>query len=604
MKKVVLSLMVLVLLVSAFVGCAPKQTEEPQEPEKSETPAATEEPTEEPAPEEPAGPIVFDWNIGAEPKTIDPGLNGASDGGDVINNTFEGLIREKSGQVLPGIAETWDVSEDGLTVTFHLRESNWSDGSPLTANDFEYAWKRNMAPETASEYSWLWKYTHVLNADNYVKSAGAKAVVEAGVGGAKDPEDPDAGVYTQEDVDAAAEIADITADDVGVKALDEYTLEVKLESPTGYFVSLMSFYHFMPLKKDAVEATGGEEGIWATKPDLAVSNGPFVLTGYNIGEGLTLEKNANYWNVETVGIDVINGDFVDDTNTAYNAYTSGDILFTKKIPTAEIPRLIAEDPTFYQFPLLGTYYMNFNLERDVWEDSKVRRAISMVVDRQLICDTLAAGQVPAGGFIPPGFQDNEGRDFFETAGMYGLAVTPDEATIAAAQELLAEAGYPNGEGFPEFTIAYNTDEGHQTVAEMIQQMVKDNLGIVCKVENQEWAVFQDNRIHGNYDMARGGWLTDFMDPIGMLGIFLPGTPYNTPRYNSEEFIDLIDAASAAATQAEHFDLLYKAQEVFMNDSPIIPIYHYSDTYMASDKLVGWDRSVLGSLDFSTATVVE
>lgn len=603
MKKVVLSLMVLVLLVSAFVACAPKTTEEPDTPAKTETPVESEEPepTEEPAPAE---PITFNWNIGAEPKTIDPGLNGASDGGDVINNTFEGLVREKSGQVLPGIAETWDVSEDGLTVTFHLRESNWSDGSPLTANDFEYAWKRNMAPETASEYSWLWKYTHVVNADNYVKSAGKQAIVDAGVGAPKDPEDESAGVYTQEEVDAAAEIAAITADDVGVKALDEYTLEVKLDSPTGYFVSLMSFYHFMPLKQSAVEAPGGEEGIWATKPELVVCNGPFVLTDYNIGEGLKLERNAHYWTADTVGLDVINGDFVDDTNTVYNAYTSGAIEFTKKIPTAEIPRLKAEDPTYYEFPLLGTYYMNFNLTRDVWQDSKVRRAISMVIDRKEICDTLAAGQVPAGGFIPPGFQDNEGRDFFETAGMYGLSVSPDEAAIAEAQKLLEEAGYPNGEGFPEFTIAYNTDEGHQTVAEMIQEMVKVNLGIDCKVENQEWAVFQDNRIQGNYDMARGGWLTDFMDPIGMLGIFLPGTPYNTPRYDSDEFVGLIDKATAATTPADHFAALYEAQAVFMNDMPIIPIYHYSDNYLAADKLVGWDRSVLGSLDFSTATIEE
>lgn len=507
----------------------------------------------------------LNWNIGsAGPKTIDPGLCGASDGGDVINNTFEGLIREKSGVVQPGIAKTWETSADGKTVTFNLRKSKWSDGSDLTAHDFVYAWLRAMDPNTASEYAWLWHYTNVVGAEDYVNGEGAR-------------------------------------EDVGIRAVDDYTFEVTLSDPTDYFVSLMSFYTFMPVKQSSVEAEGGEEGLWATIPELAVSNGPFVLTEYTIGDGLRLEANPNYWNKRDVGLSAINGKFIDDENTAYQAYQSGELDFIPSVPTAEVPRLIAEDPNFYVFPLLGTYYYNFNMDLEIWADVRVRKAMAMAIDREVICETLAAGQVPAGGFIPPGFIDDKGRDFFETAGMYGLAT--DDSKVADAQALLAEAGYPGGEGFPEFVMLYNTSEGHQTVAELMQEMFKTNLGIECTLENQEWAVFQDTRTQGDYQLARGGWLTDFMDPSGMLGIFKNlDVAYNDPNYYNPDFEAALNEASSATTPEAHFDALYRAQDIFMNDMPIIPVYHYSDTMLVSDKVVGWDRSVLGSVDFSTATV--
>ncbi len=509
----------------------------------------------------------LNWNIGsAGPKTIDPSLCGASDGGDVINQTFEGLIREKSGVIQDGIAKSWDVSEDGKTVTFKLRKSKWSDGSKLTAQDFVYGWLRSMDPEVASEYSWLWEYTNVVGAANYVNGEG-------------------------------------TREQVGIKAVDDYTFEIKLTGPTDYFVSLMSFYTFMPVKQSAAEAAGGEEGLWASTPALVVSNGPFVLTEYTIGEGLRLEANEYYWNKKATGLSAINGKFIDDENTAYQAYLAGELDFIPSVPTAEVPKLIAEDPNFYVFPLLGTYYYNFNMDLEIWADARVRRAMAMAIDREVICETLAAGQVPAGGFIPPGFVDADGNDFFETAGMYGLST--DSSSVEAAKALMAEAGYPNGEGFPEFVMLYNTSEGHQTVAELIQEMFKTNLGITCTLENQEWAVFQDTRTQGDFELARGGWLTDFMDPMGMLGIFKNlDVAYNDPNYYNPEFEKLLNEASAATSPKAHYDALYAAQTVFMNDMPVIPVYHYSDTMLASDKVVGWDRSVLGSVDFSTASIGE
>ncbi len=560
-KKLLALFMAMALIVASLAGCTQPPAETTKAPaETTAAPAETTAAAETTAPAA-TGEVVFNWNIGADPKTIDPCLNGASDGGDVINQTFEGLVREKSGEVLPGIAESWEVSEDGLTVTFKLRKSNWSDGTPLTANDFVYSWKRGMDPATASEYAWIWEYTNVV---------GAKEATEGG-----------------------------SLDAVGVKALDDYTLEVKLTTPTDYIVSLLSFYHFLPTKQSAVEA--GADGAWAKDPANAVCNGPFMLTEYKIGDGLKLVKNPEYWNADAVKIDVINGKFIDDQSTAYQAYQSGQLDFIPSVPAAEIPKLIAEDPNFYVFPLLGTYYYNFNLDLDLFKDVRVRKAMALAIDRDMITETLGAGQIPATAFVPPGFLDSEGNDFFETAGSYGLVT--DSSKVEEAKALLAEAGYPNGEGFPEFTLLYNTSENHKKVAELVQEMWKTNLGINIKLENQEWAVFQDTRKAGDFEVARGGWLTDFMDPSGLLSIFTSENAYNDPNFYNDEY-DALLSASAKARGKEHFDKLYAAQEILMNEMPVIPVYHYTDFMLASPKVQGWDRSVLGTIDFSTAYIAE
>jgi oligopeptide transport system substrate-binding protein len=505
--------------------------------------------------------MVLNWNLGADPKTIDPGLNGATDGGDIIANTFEGLVVERNGVVKPGIAKSWDVSDDGKTVTFHLRESKWSDGSALTAHDFEYAWKRALAPETASEYSWLWEYTNVVNS-------------------------------------TAASMGEVPVDEVGVKALDDYTLEVKLVAPTPYFVSLTSFYHFGPVKQSAVEA--GPEGAWAKDPSIYVSNGPFVLTSYVIGDGLTLEKNPNFWDAANVQIDKINVKFIDEASTAYTAYNAGDFDFLNDVPPAEVPKLIAENPEYYIFPLLGTYYYNFNMDLEMFKDERVRRALTLSIDREQIVEVLAGGQVPAPGFVPPGFPDHNGNDFFETAGNYGIET--DDSQFAEARKLLADAGYPDGKGFPKFVLMYNTSEGHKLVAEMVQEMWKTNLGLDVSLENQEWAVFQDTRKAGDYEVSRGGWITDFLDPSGLLAIFTEGNAYNDPNFNNAAFDAAMNRALTATTDAAHYEALYEAQDILMTELPIVPVYHYTDSMLSSPAVKGWSRSQLSGTDFRYATV--
>jgi len=422
-----------------------------------------------------------------------------------------------------------------------------------------YSWKRGMDPATASEYAWIWEYTNVVGAQRAAEGEGS-------------------------------------LDEVEIEALDDNTLQVKVTHPTDYLVSLLSFYHFMPVKQSSVEA--GPEGSWAIDPELAISNGPFKLTSYTVGEGLTMEKNRNYWKADEVGLSAIDVAFIDNDTTAYTAYQAGEFDFLSEVPPSEIPKLAAENPEFYIFPLLGTYYYNFNLDLDMWKDEKVRRALALAIDREKITEIQAKGSVPASGFVPVGFVDHEGNDFAEVAAFLGTIPT-DGSGVEEAKRLLAEAGYPNGEGFPKFTIMYNTSEGHKQVAEMVQEMWKTNLGIETDLENQEWAVFQDTRKMGDYELSRGGWLTDFMDPMGMLAIFMTENAYNDPNYYNSDFDALLSEANKT-TGAAHFDALYLAEAILMEDLPIVPVYHYTEIYLSSPQVKNWTRSVLSALDFSNA----
>ncbi|MFP4177308.1 MAG: peptide ABC transporter substrate-binding protein [Acholeplasmataceae bacterium] len=535
---------------------------------------------------------VFNWNIGADPRTLDPGLNGASDGGNVINNTFEGLVREQDGEVLPGMASDWEVSEDGLQVTFDIREdAKWSDGSELTADDFVRSWLRAMDPRSLSEYSWIWYYTNVVGADEFATSE------------------------SEDD-----EVLDGLADDVGIRSLEDGAVfQVDLKAPTNWFVSLMSFYHFMPVPE--VATTEGE-GQWAKVPETAISNGPFVLTEYTVGEGLKLEKNENYWNADDVGIDEINGSFIDLATTAYARYEADELDFIPSVPSAMIPGLRVASEEFHIFPLLGTYYVNFNLsgcdvggprdigdrDNEIFCNSTLRKALALSLDREGITEALAAGQVPAGGFISPGFADHNGEDFYENSKDDSEIVTDDGAFDLAVQyfeDAADELDMSVEELRTELEskeYLYNTSDGHRQVGELMQGMWEENLGFTIELGNEEWALFQATRTDGNFDMSRGGWLTDFMDPSGMIGIFVQGNAYNDPDYDNPAFEAKITEAQEATTAEDHFLALYDAHEIFMDDMPVFPIYHYNETILVKGYVKGWERSVLGSIDFSSAYI--
>lgn len=567
----------LVIATMAFTGCtssAPTSTDgAPAQEQKQEE--KTEEKTEEKAevPAEEAKNLTEDgyviaekqevvWNIGADPLTLDPQLNSAVDGGHVINNTFEGLVREVSGEVVPAMAEEWTISEDGLVYTFKLRDAKWSDGKPVVAGDFEYAWKRAVDPAIASEYAYIFASGNVLNAEEIV------------YGGTKKPEE------------------------LGVKAIDDKTLEVTLARPTEYFLRLTAFATYMPTRQDVTDT----EGAWAKDPAKAISNGPFKLAEYKMGDKLVLVKNENYWNAENVSLEKITGRMIVEESTAYAAYKADEVAINEKIPATEIPKLMVEDETFYSMPYIGTYFYVFNMNNPVMQDVNVRKALNLAVDRTVIAEQVArGGQTPATGFTPPGFLDAEGKDFKETAGDHGISVTAD---VEGAKAALAAAGYPDGVGFPEIEILYNTSDSHKVIAEAVQEMLKQNLGINVRLSNQEWAVFQETRNEGTFDsVARHGWIGDYLDPNTMLEIFEAANPQNSGRYNSAEFDTELQAARSSVGK-ERMDHLYKAEEILMKDYPILPIYYYVNNLQVKDEVHQWELNALGKIWFGNTVILD
>ncbi|MBE6022071.1 MAG: peptide ABC transporter substrate-binding protein [Cellulosilyticum sp.] len=499
-------------------------------------------------------------NLGADPLTLDPQLNSAADGSHVINNAYEGLLREKDGEMVPAIAESYTVSEDGLVYTFQLREAKWSDGQAVTAGDFEFAWKRGADPKTASEYMYIFESANILNAKEI--GTGEKSI-----------------------------------DELGVKAIDDKTLEVTLSVPTDFFTQLCAYPSMMPVRADMVDNEGG----WAKDPAKAISNGPFVLSEYKMGDQLIYVKNENYWNAENITLDKIVYYMIVDESTSHTKYTAGELDINEFIPLDEMPKLIAEDPTFYILPKIGTYYYAFNMNTPELQDARVRKALALAVDKEQIVNEVArAGEIAATGFMPNNVLDHEGNYFAEQSGDYGLST---KANVEEAKALLAEAGYPDGQGLPEIEILYNTSEKHKQIAEAIQEMLKQNLGVTVKLTNQEWAVFQETTNNNQFNhMARRGWIGDYNDPQTMLEIFESTNGQNIGRYSNAEF-DNAMALARQTTGAERMEHLHEAHDILMEDMPMLPIFYYSYPIMVQDTVVDWAMTSTSKMWFGDVKMV-
>jgi oligopeptide transport system substrate-binding protein len=428
-KKVVFGLMFITLLSAALVGCGAKDST-----------------SEAKTVEELANCKVLNFNLGVDPNTLDPALNHSIDGSDIINNIYEGLTREIDGVLENAMAEKIDISEDGTVYTFHLRDAMWSDGETVKAGDFQYGWMRTLNPENAAPYA-----PHMF----YIKNA--KEYYDGKVG----------------------------IEDVGIKTIDEMTFQVTLQTPTPYFLSLITRGAFMPGREDIIAGLG--DG-WAKKPDIAVSNGPFSLEKYSTADEIILVKNQNYWNKDSVLLDEIVCKMIVEASTALTAFESGDFDIITKIPEQDKTRLMAADDRFHILPMLGTYYMIFNVEKEPLNDVNIRKALALSIDRKLISESVKkSGEIPANGFNPKGLKDSTGKDFNETAGTYGI--NTDGGNIEEAKEYLAKAGFPNGEGFPTLTLLYNTSESHKAVCETIQEMWKKNLGINVELGKSRMGFF-------------------------------------------------------------------------------------------------------------------
>jgi oligopeptide transport system substrate-binding protein len=504
---------------------------------------------------------VLNLTVGPEPETIDPTLNTSSDGGTYITHFFEGLTKtDNEGNAVSGVAEKWDISEDGTKYTFYLRsDAKWSDGENVTAQDFEYGWKRILNPETASDYASM--LFPLVNGEEY--NAG-----------------------------------EADAEDVGVKAVDDTTLEVTLKAPTVYFLTMLFHSTYMPIREDIIEEYGDK---WTQSPDSYVSNGAYKMKEWKHNDVITMEKNENYWDADNIKIEEVNWKLLEDDVAALNAYDSGELngLF-EQIPVTEMKPLLDEGKAEVA-PMLGTYYIEFCVDKDPVNDAKVRKALSLAIDRQLLIDTVTqAGEKPATGMVPYGTSGaEEGTEYRdeEEAEEYIEAT----ANIDEAKKLLEEAGYPDGEGFPSIELIYNTDTGHQKNMEFIQEQWKKNLNIDVKISNMEWKSIIPKRQEHDFTIARAGWVADYNDPMTFLELFTIGNGNNDSNYNSEEYTDLIKKVQLEADANERMKLMHEAESILMEDMPIIPIYFYVSKYMVNDNLEGLYVSNLGiyHLDFAT-----
>ena len=508
----------------------------------------------------------FTVQYGSNPETLDPALNSAIDGANTIITIFEPLLLiNENNEVVGGQAESWETSEDGLTWTFTMRDGlKWSDGTDLNAKDFEYSFKRMVDPNTAAPYA----ETCLGMIDGFEEAAGF----------------PDA------DGNPTAEP---NPDALNVKASDDgKTLTIVLSYPCSYFDKMAAFATMSPVQQATVEANGDA---WCTSPDTFVSNGPYMITDWTPSERIVLTKNPNYvggWDSSKIVSDSITLLLLEDSSASYAAYNSGEAQLIKDVPTDEIPSLTkAEDGgDFYVDTILGTYYVSLNLQRDAFKDAKVRKALSLAIDRDYVANTIMQGTYSAAdSIVGPGIVDESG--YFHDNGNAPYISADYEANLAEAKKLLEEAGYPNGEGYP--TIEYSTNDAgyHVPLAEYLQQAWGD-LGITLTINKMEWSSFTPARRAGEYDVARNGWVMDYNDPSNMLDLFCSGNGNNDGKYSNPDFDAAIDA-SRVADSAEHFAQLHKAEDILMEDMGCLPIAYYNDYWLQSPTLKGTWHSPYG-----------
>ncbi len=476
-----------------------------------------------------------------ESPSIDPGVAEDSAGGDILRDLFEGLMsQDADGNLIPGVATGFEVSDDNLVYTFTLRDNaKWSNGDPVVAGDFEYAWKRAASPELASPYSW---YIELMSLEN------AAAVIA----GEMDPSE------------------------LGVTAIDDATLEVRLTQPLPYFAQMVTHFTTFPVHKATVDAHGSE---W-TQAGNMVSNGAYKLTEFVPQERMVRERNEMYWDNDNTYIDTVTRLVIPDENVALTRYLAGELDRTA-VPTGQFPRLSEEYPDeALSVPTACSYYYTINLTdtgNPALMDPNVRKALSLAIDRDIIVENvLAGGQKPAYTFT------HWATAGFETPNI-PMASMEQADRNAKAAELMSAAGYDASNPLA-IDLIYNTSEGHKSVAIAVSQMWKQTLGVETTLANQEWQTFLETRGNQDYQIARAGWCADYNEASTFLDLMDSDSGYNDAKYINAEVDALLAEAKTADNPQANYD---RVEELIAQDTPIIPIYHYASVNMLNDNLVGW-----------------
>jgi len=484
---------------------------------------------------------TFTYRVLDEHSSVDPQIVEDVSGSDIVRDLFEGLMNQDAdGNLIPGVATGYTTNDAKDVYTFTLREdAKWSDGKPVTAGDFVYAWRRLVDPETASPYSWF---------GDLMSIAGVGPIM-------------------------AGEAA---TDTLGVKAIDDLTLEVTLTASLPYFPLMTTHSSTFPSPAWAIEAHGTD---W-TKVENIVSNGAYILTEHTPNERSVRERNTMYWNNDATIIEKVVALVINDENTALTRFLAGELDRTE-VPTGQYPRLKSEYPdNALSFPRLCSYYYTFNLSDsgpEAFKDVRVRQALSYAIDRNIIVDNVLQGGQFAAYTFTPGATAN-----FEVPEVAYAGMTQAERD-AKAVELLAEAGY--GADNPlSFNMLYNTSEGHKKIAIAMSQMWKQKLGVTVELANMEWKTFLEVRGQQDFDLARGAWCGDYNEASTFLDLLTSASGYNDGKYNNAEVDELMASAKTLADASANYT---RVEQIMADEMPVVPVYHYAGVYMHNSALKNW-----------------
>jgi oligopeptide transport system substrate-binding protein len=492
---------------------------------------------------------------GAEPGGLDPQVETGQPEHDIMLALYEGLVDPdpKDASPVPGVAERWDISPDGRVYTFHLRNNaRWSNGDPVTARDFLASYHRILLPALGAQYSYM--LYPVKNAE-------------------------------------AFNLGKITNfDEVGLKAADDYTFEITLSRPTPYLLAMMVHNAWYPVPISTIQKYGALDdptNPW-TKPGRFVGNGPFIVKEWKVNSHILVVRNPFYWDAKNVRLNSIYFDPVDNSDTGERMFRSGQLHTELAAPPSKVAFYRKNKPNLIELsPMLTTYYYRFNVTKPPLNDKRVRKALAMSVDRRAIVETvLRAGQTPAFCLTPP-----------DTSGY--TARTQLKEDPAAARQLLAEAGYPDGKNFPALEVLFNTDASHKAIAEALQQMWKKNLNISVTLHNEEWKVYLDSTDHLDYSIARAGWSADYDDPSSFLELSLTGGGNNETGWGNPEYDRLVEVVAGTKDQTARYEAYQKAEAILMDEMPLMPIYFYTSTRLIAPDIKNWYPNLLDIHDYKS-----
>jgi len=509
------------------------------------------------------------FNNSTEISTLDPATVTGVPEGRILRAIFEGLTIKDPETLdpLPGMAERWEVSPDGLTYTFHIRRgARWTNGDPVTAHDFVYSWQRFLDPRTAAEYAYqLW----------YVKGAEAYST------------------------DVGPDGAPLRSfDTVGIRALDAQTLVVELAAPTPFFLQLTAFYPLYPVnRRNLEEAKAQFPDTWQfewLRPERLVTNGPFRVTERRVNDRIRLVKNEDYWAADEVALRTIDALAIESYMTGLNLYLSGEVDWINLVPASLVPRLLPRedfDPT----PYFGSYFFRINTTRPHLADKRIRRALALAIDRRAITDKIVkSGQRPWYSLVPFGMEGYTPQEF-EHAGRdgalaYAAALSRDQEE---AKRIFAELGYGSGgRDFPTIELHYNTSETHRDIAEVVADTWKRVLGVDAKLLNQEWKVYLDTQSNLNFDVSRSAWIGDYIDPNTFLDLFVTGGENNKTGWGHARYDELIQKSKYEVDPTVRRAQLEEAERILMDELPILPIYSYVTQNIVNPRLGGFPGNLL------------